>query len=70
MQDTVGLECHTVFLRNTSGPEKPVAGAPKTANILGSQKGLKKPRACKWVVWEVLSNGELLPHEVILRGYY
>ena len=26
--------------------------------------------ACKWVVWEVLSKGELLPHEVILRGYY
>ena len=25
---------------------------------------------CKWVVWEVLSKGELLPHEVILRGYY
>ena len=24
---------------------------------------------CKWVVWEVLSKGELLPHEVILRGY-
>ena len=26
--------------------------------------------SCKWVVWEVLSKGELLPHEVILRGYY
>ena len=26
--------------------------------------------ACKWVVWEVLSKGELLPHDVILRGYY
>ena len=25
---------------------------------------------CKWVLWEVLSKGELLPHEVILRGYY
>ena len=25
---------------------------------------------CKWVAWEVLSKGELLPHEVILRGYY
>ena len=25
---------------------------------------------CKWVVWAVLSKGELLPHEVILRGYY
>ena len=25
---------------------------------------------CKWVVWEVLSKGQLLPHEVILRGYY
>ena len=25
---------------------------------------------CKWVVWEVLSKGELLPHEVILSGYY
>ena len=24
---------------------------------------------CKWVVWEVLSKGELLRHEVILRGY-
>ena len=22
------------------------------------------------MVWEVLSKGELLPHEVILRGYY
>ena len=26
--------------------------------------------SCKWVVWEVLSKGELLPHEVSLSGYY
>ena len=25
---------------------------------------------CKWVLSDVLSKGELLPHEVILRGYY
>ena len=30
----------------------------------------ERDRRCKWVVWEVLSKGELLPHEVILRGYY
>ena len=25
---------------------------------------------CKWVVWKVPSEGELLPHDVILSGYY
>ena len=46
---------------------KPISPFPEAINY-GEEFFIMN--RCKWVVWDVLSKGELLPHEGILIGYY